>query len=161
MCFMCNSCVYLLSCTQPRNPALSSQSFYGRARIGPLNTKGDHDTRYENLRSDATKGAYYVVYSCSYLSPERLPFPFLLPFYSLDILGRHLLNQHYYIIVYFCSPSARVFPVFHIVSTILLRFLALLHPSSALPDPVPRLSSLGVGPPHDTTVSLGRRVLQL
>ena len=40
-------------------------------------------------------------------------------------------------------------------------FLTLLHPSSGLHGPVPRLPSLGSGPPQDATVSLGRQVLRL
>ena len=40
-------------------------------------------------------------------------------------------------------------------------FLVLLRLSSALPDHVHRLLSLGPCAPHDTTVSLGRRVLRL
>ena len=82
----------------------------------------------------------------------------LLPFYSLDILGRHLLNHHSRVYV-FCL-SVQLSPIFRIASITLLGFLALIH-SSALPDPFPRLLSLGSGPLHVATVSLGRGVLRL
>ena len=56
--------------------------------------------------------------------------------------------------------STQVSPISHIASTIILRFLALLRLSSALPNPVSRLPSLGSGPQQDATVSLRRRVLR-
>ena len=64
----------------------------------------------------------------------------MLPLYSLDVLGRHLLIQLY---------------------LVFLRFLALLRLSSTLPYHAPRLPSLDSGPPHDATVSMRHRVLRL
>ena len=85
--------------------------------------------------------------------------PCLLPCYSLDYLGRQ--QRKHFFFVYVFSLSAQVFPVSQIASTTSLRFLALLRLSSALPNPVPRILSLGSGPQHDAMVSLGRRVLRL
>ena len=87
--------------------------------------------------------------------------PSLLPFCSLDILGRHILNQNSLIYEYAFSPSARVSPVFLITSVNFLGFLVILRPCSTIPDHVPCLPSLGAGPQHDVTASLGRRLLPL
>ena len=113
-----------------------------------LVTKISHQTRQKGTHSLYT----------SYLSPERSALPPLLLF-PLDILGRHLLDQNS--LVYFFSTTARVSPVFHVVSITLLGFLALTRPSSALLGLVFRLPSLGSGSPHDATVSLGRRAFGL
>ena len=61
--------------------------------------------------------------------------------------------------MFFFSLSAHVSLVSHIASTTLGGFLALLRLFSTLPDPAPRLPSLGYGPQHDATVSRGRRYL--
>ena len=70
----------------------------------------------------------------SYLSPEYLALPPLLPCCSLDYLGWQLLDQPF--LFYMFSLSTRVSPVSRTVSTTILRFLALLRLSSALPDPI-------------------------
>ena len=84
-----------------------------------------------------------------------------LRFLFLDILGRHILNQHClaYGLAYglFLLPPKSP-PFFTSRYNTLLVFLALLRPSSALLDPIPRFSSLGSGPPHNGAISLGRRV---
>ena len=54
---------------------------------------GINDTCYENLWSDATKGTHSLYLYKSYLSPEHLVLPPLLPCCSLDYLGWQLLNQ--------------------------------------------------------------------
>ena len=52
--------------------------------------KGDQYYLFENLGSDATECTHSL--NSYYLSPEPLALPSLLPFYSLDILGRRILN---------------------------------------------------------------------
>ena len=69
---------------------------------------GINDTCYESLRSDATRVTYYI-YSL-YLSPERLVLLCPLTFYSPDILGRHLMNQHS--LVYAFPPLRPSLPCF-------------------------------------------------
>ena len=69
-----------------------------------------------------------------YLSPGYLVLPPLLHFYYLHYLGRQLLNQPF--LVYIFSLSTRISSVTYMASTTLVRALALLHLSSALPDPV-------------------------
>ena len=109
-----------------------------------------------------TKGTHSLY--GSYVSPQRLAHPFLLSCYSLDSLGRHQLNPRS---LFYCtnfSPPAQLSPVFHLGSINLQRFLSLLcHPLPPLP--IASLSSfflsLGFGPPHDATFSLGRHVLRL
>ena len=54
---------------------------------------GIHDTCYENLWSGATEGTHSLYLYNSYLSPEYLVPPPLLPCCSLDYLGWQLLNQ--------------------------------------------------------------------
>ena len=119
-----------------------------------------NDTYYENPRSDATKGTHFLYLYSSYLSTECIALPSLPPCYFLDFLIRQLLNQPFLACVFFCfRPSLLCFP--QIASTTPPRFLALLHLSSALHDPTPRLPSLGSGPQHDATVSPKGRVMRL
>ena len=85
--------------------------------------------------------------------------PSLLPSYSLDYLGRQLLNQTFIYVSLSFRPNLprftqRVYNSSGVSCT--LRRL-----SSTLPDPVPRLPSLVSDLQHDATVSLGRRVLRL
>ena len=70
----------------------------------------------------------------SYLSPEHLVLPPLLPCCSLDYLGWQLQNQHF--LFYIFSLSTHVSPVSRTASTTIFRFLALFRPPSALPDPI-------------------------
>ena len=60
--------------------------------------------------------------------------PPLLPCCSLDYPGWQLLNQPF--LFYIFSLSTRVSPVSRTASTTILRFLALFHLPSALPNPV-------------------------
>ena len=59
-------------------------------------------TTLRYLNPDAAKGTYSVYTSVTY--PEGFALPSLITFYSLDILGRHLLNQNsfLYVLVSFC-----------------------------------------------------------
>ena len=69
-----------------------------------------------------------------YSSPGYLVLPPLLHFYYLHYLGRQLLNQPF--LVYVFPLSTRISSVSYMASTTLVRALALLHLSSALPDPI-------------------------
>ena len=89
---------------------------------------------------------------------------FLFHRYLIDILGRHLLNQHCLVHAFFSYRPINSLPRFphrfynsHFWS--FLRFSA--SPPPSFPDYLPRLPSLGSGTPHDATVSLERRVLRL
>ena len=93
------------------------------------------------------------------LSSQCLALRSMLPCSSLDILGRHLLNQDSLVYVFFFFRQ--VSPVAHIAPITLLWFHVLLRPSSTFPGPSPHFPSLGSDPPHDATVFLGRRNLQL
>ena len=92
------------------------------------------------------------------LSPERLAFPSLLPFYprlfeptSTEPTLPTLSCLHF-------SPSVRVSLVFHIASITFMGFLALLRLFSAPPDYTP-LPSPSSGPQYDATVLLGHRTV--
>ena len=121
-------------------------------------------TCYENLSSDATKGANSLYVLISALNALRFPLYFLsIPLifsFLIDRLGRHhLLNTHS--LVFLFSPFRPSLPRFpHCVYNSCV-FFALLCLSSALADLVYHLPSLGSGPPYDATVSLGCRVLKL
>ena len=55
------------------------------------------------------KGDIHSIYG-SCLSPERLALSSLLPFYSLDLLGGHLLSQYFPVYVFFSfRPSLTPF----------------------------------------------------
>ena len=113
-----------------------------------------------NMKTSAhTRKREHTPYS-SYSSPEApCTSSLFVHFLFIDVQRQHLLNQHSP--VYVLAPSSRVSPAFYITSNTLLEFLALLCPSSALLDHVPHLPSVGSGPSHNTTVSLGRRILRL
>ena len=96
----------------------------------------------------------------SYLNPKRLRLPSLLSYNSLDILGRHRLNQQYLVYVCFSfRPSLPCFPnrVYN-SSGVSRASSSLLCPPRSCPSlSVPGLSR----PMHDATVLLGRRLLRL
>ena len=75
----------------------------------------------------------YLLYS-SYLSSECFVPPAQLTCSSLNYMGRQLLYQPF--LIYLFSLSGQVSPVSRIASTTPEGFSALLHLSSALPDPV-------------------------
>ena len=99
-------------------------------------------------RISNTKHTKYQYHNSSYVSPERVADFSPCFFCCRDILGRHL---HLF-------PGSLIFPI---ASITLLGILAILRPSSPIPHHVPCLPSLGAGPQHDATASLGRRVLSL
>ena len=89
-----------------------------------------NDIYYENLCSDATKGAHSLYLYTFYLSLECLMLPSLLACYSLDYLVRQLLlNCLSCLRLSLFPPSLARFP------TTLVRFLAFLHISFVLPMP--------------------------
>ena len=63
--------------------------------------------------------------------------------------------------VYAFSPASQLPPAFNLAFIVLDRFVALLRPSTPLPDPAPRFTSLGSDIPHHATFSLGIQVLWL
>ena len=88
----------------------------------------------ETSDQTVTKGTHYLyLYTFSLRSPDYLALPSLLPWYSLNNLGRKLLNQQLFST--FFPISAQVSPVSHIASATLVFFFALIRLSSALPAP--------------------------
>ena len=65
---------------------------------------GINDTCYENLWSNATKGTHSFYLYKSYLSPEHLVLPPLLPCCSLGYPGWQLLNQPFLFYIFFAFP---------------------------------------------------------
>ena len=101
----------------------------------------------QNLESDATKGTYeYSVYSAALMVSPSACCPSLSHSCSLNSLGQHLLNIKHSLldVFYSCHPTL-------LACITLWRIIVLLHPSSPLSNPSPRLLSLGFGPPRDAT----------
>ena len=72
---------------------------------------GINDTCYENLWSNATKGTHSLYLYKSYLSPEHLVLPPLLPCCSLGYPGWQLLNQPFLFYIFFAfHPCLPRFP---------------------------------------------------
>ena len=72
---------------------------------------GINDTCYENLWSGATEGTHSLYLYNSYLSPEYLVLPPLLPCCSLDYLGWQLLNQPFFSTFFLFPPVCLPFPL--------------------------------------------------
>ena len=101
------------------------------------------------------RGAHfiYLLYSSS-LSPECLTLPSLLPRYSVDYLGRQLLNQPLVCTLFFFRPSLPRFPhrVYNKLLWGFLRFFASPPPSPVLPE---EHEKLGYSPNSNTRCKLG------